>query len=113
MGRARDAGTVVEVTRCPLQAKPENVGSHRNADRFRKRVHETRRRRACNAGQCFERNTVQHGTRLVIVVNPRRRTATMHRPGEPERVLAGDDVLDGADVVPGWTVPLKELFANG
>ncbi len=53
---------------------------------------------------------LEHGTRLVFVVNPRRQTVAVHRPGQPVRVLAGDDVLDGADVVPGWTLPLRELF---
>jgi Uma2 family endonuclease len=50
------------------------------------------------------------GTRLVFVVNPRRRTVAVHRPGQPVRVLAEGDVLDGEDVVPGWTLPVRDLF---
>jgi Uma2 family endonuclease len=54
---------------------------------------------------------LEHGVRLLFVVNPRRRTVAVHQPGQPVRVLTGDDVLDGADVVPGWTLPLRELFS--
>jgi Uma2 family endonuclease len=51
------------------------------------------------------------GTRMVVVMNPRRRTATVYRSREKIRVLNEDDVLDGADVVPGWRLALRELFA--
>jgi hypothetical protein len=27
--------------------------------------------------------------------------------------LTDDDALDGGDVVPGWTLPLKDVFAFG
>lgn len=55
---------------------------------------------------------LEHGAQLVFVVNPRRRTVTRHRPGEPVRVLTEDDVLDGDDVVPGWTLAVRELFED-
>jgi Uma2 family endonuclease len=51
-----------------------------------------------------------HGTRLVVVVDPRRRTVAVHRPATPVRHLTVDAVLDGEDVVPGWTMPIKNLF---
>jgi Uma2 family endonuclease len=53
---------------------------------------------------------LEHGVRLVFVVNPRRQTVAVHRPGQPVRILAGDDLLDGEDVVPGWTLPVGDLF---
>ncbi len=53
-----------------------------------------------------------YGTRLVWVVDPRRRSVGEHRPGQPERVLTEADVLDGADVVPGWRLPVGALFAE-
>jgi len=53
---------------------------------------------------------LEHGTRLVIVVNPRRRTVAVHRPNQPVRVLSGDDLLDGEDVVPGWSIRVRDLF---
>jgi len=54
---------------------------------------------------------LEHGTRMVLVVNPRRRTVAVHRPGQPMRTLSEDDVLDGEDVVPGWKLPVRDLFA--
>lgn len=53
---------------------------------------------------------LEYGTRLVFVVNPRRCTVAVHRPGQPVRILVENDVLDGEDVVPGWTLPVRELF---
>lgn len=50
------------------------------------------------------------GTRMVIVVNPRRGAVTVYRSRDEIRVLSGDDVLDGGDVVPGWSVPVGRLF---
>jgi Uma2 family endonuclease len=55
---------------------------------------------------------LEHGARLVFVVNPRRRTVARHRPNEPVVTLTVDDVLDGEDVVPGWSLPVRELFED-
>jgi Uma2 family endonuclease len=54
---------------------------------------------------------LEHGTRLVIVVYPRTRSARVHRPGELPRELSEADSIEGGDVVPGWVLPLRELFA--
>jgi len=51
-----------------------------------------------------------HGTMMVLVVNPRRRTVAVHRPGQPVRTLGEDETLDGDDVVPGWTMAVREIF---
>ena len=53
---------------------------------------------------------LEAGSRLVVVVDPRRRSVTLYRSRDDIRILAGDDVLDGGDVVPGWRVPVRELF---
>ena len=50
------------------------------------------------------------GCRMVVVVNPRRRTATVYRSPSDFVRLTENDVLDGGDVVPGWKLPLRELF---
>jgi Uma2 family endonuclease len=55
---------------------------------------------------------LEAGTRMVLVVNPRRRTVAVHRPNRPPRILTIDDAIDGEDVVPGWTLPLRRLFAD-
>jgi Uma2 family endonuclease len=52
----------------------------------------------------------EHGTRLVFVINPRRRTVAVHRTGQAVRVLGRDDTLEGEDVVPGWQLAIRDLF---
>jgi Uma2 family endonuclease len=51
-----------------------------------------------------------HGTLMVLVVNPRRRTVAVHRPGQPVRILGEDETLDGEDAVPGWTMAVRDIF---
>jgi len=50
------------------------------------------------------------GTHLVVVVDPRRRNVTLYRSRDDIRILAEGDVLDGGEVVPGWRVPVRDLF---
>src|SRR6266545_2853554 len=49
------------------------------------------------------------GTRLVWVVNPRRRTVTVYRAQTEVAVLAADGFLDGQDVVPGFRCRVADL----
>lgn len=51
------------------------------------------------------------GARMVVVVDPRKRTVTVYRSLTDIRVLTEEDTLDGGDVVPGWTMTVKEIFA--
>jgi len=51
------------------------------------------------------------GVRLVWVVYPVGHSVVAHRPGQPEMRLAETDALDGFDVVPGFTLPISEIFA--
>ncbi|HEX2206454.1 MAG TPA: Uma2 family endonuclease [Longimicrobium sp.] len=51
------------------------------------------------------------GCRMVVVVNPARRAATVYRSRDDITLLTEGDVLEGGDVVPGWKLPLRELFA--
>ena len=51
------------------------------------------------------------GTPLLWIVDPRRQMATVYRPGQPPLTLRDlDDVLDGADVLPGFSVTLRDIF---
>jgi len=50
------------------------------------------------------------GTRLVWVVNPKTQRVTEYRSLSDIRMLTVNDTLDGADVIPGFSLPLKELF---
>lgn len=53
---------------------------------------------------------LEAGTLLVIVVNPRKQAVKVYRSAQQVRLLAGNEVLDGADVVPGWALPVSEIF---
>jgi Uma2 family endonuclease len=57
------------------------------------------------------RDWLDAGTRMVIVVNPRRREATVHLPGEDPITLTQEDTLDGGDVVWGWQMPVRDIFS--
>lgn len=51
------------------------------------------------------------GSREVWVVNPARRTVTVHRPGQNPVVLREAETVTGGDVLPGFECPLAEIFA--
>ena len=53
-----------------------------------------------------------HGTRLAWVINPAERNALVYRTPEADRLLRVTDALDGEDVLPGFRLPLAELFAE-
>jgi Uma2 family endonuclease len=53
---------------------------------------------------------LDYGCSMVLVVNARTLTAKVFRSGQPPRLLLGDDVFDGEDVVPGFRLPLPEIF---
>src|SRR5580693_3343684 len=44
---------------------------------------------------------ITYGCSMVLVVDGRKRTAKVFRPGQPTRTLQSDDVFDAEDVVPG------------
>ena len=50
------------------------------------------------------------GTLAVIVVDPRRRTVKVHHSPAEAAVLTESDVLVVEDVVPGWRMPVKDIF---
>ena len=50
------------------------------------------------------------GTLAVITVNPRNRTVGIHRPHAEVVVLNEGDILEVQDVVPGWRMPVSEIF---
>lgn len=51
------------------------------------------------------------GTKLVLVVDPARQTATVYRDRGQARVHTAEDTLDLGAAVPGWHLKLAELFA--
>jgi Uma2 family endonuclease len=52
------------------------------------------------------------GTQLVWLVDPQSRTVSIYTAPDDVRVLHGNDSLDGGDVLPGFALPLRELFAE-
>ena len=50
------------------------------------------------------------GTLLVYVVDPRRQTVTIHRAPNEMQTLAAQDTLDAEPVVPGWRLPMADVF---
>jgi Uma2 family endonuclease len=56
------------------------------------------------------RSWLAAGCRLVWVIDPKRRSATVYRPGRPSQEIAADGELTGGTVVRGFRVPLAELF---
>lgn len=53
---------------------------------------------------------LRYGSQQVWIVDPEARTVTTHTAGGLPRFLEGDDVLDGGDLLPGFTVPLAKIF---
>jgi Uma2 family endonuclease len=52
------------------------------------------------------------GVRLVWVVHPSTRSVTVYRSLQDIRVLTESDTLNGADVLPGFTCPVRDLFSQ-
>ena len=54
---------------------------------------------------------LEAGTLMVVVVDPRRRTASVRLPGQAAVTLTELDTLNGGDVVPAWSLPVADIFA--
>jgi Uma2 family endonuclease len=50
------------------------------------------------------------GTRVILVVNPRARTAVVRLSEKVARILSEEEILDGGQVVPGWTLSVADVF---
>lgn len=50
------------------------------------------------------------GTQVVVVLDPRRKTATVHRGGDDVVTLSVSDALTVPDILPGWSVALSAIF---
>ena len=53
---------------------------------------------------------LEAGSRMVLVVNPRNKTVSVRRHQAEVYVLAEGDALDGGEVVPGWELPVADVF---
>jgi Uma2 family endonuclease len=48
----------------------------------------------------------------VWVIYPPRQQVCIYRPGRPVDVLDADGVLDGEEVLPGFRLPLAEIWSE-
>ncbi|MCL6435311.1 MAG: Uma2 family endonuclease [Leptolyngbyaceae cyanobacterium HOT.MB2.61] len=55
---------------------------------------------------------LDNGCRLAWVINPDEQSVLVYHQPHPDRLLTITDVLDGENVVPGFTLPVAELFAE-
>ena len=53
---------------------------------------------------------LRHGSREVWYGDPEHTTVTRYRPGQEPEALGEDDILDGGDLLPGFSVPVWRLF---
>jgi Uma2 family endonuclease len=47
---------------------------------------------------------------VVWVVNPDAERVTVHRPDAPPQTYGINDTLDGGNVLPGFTLPVRDIF---
>jgi Uma2 family endonuclease len=52
------------------------------------------------------------GTRLVWLVFPEERVVEVYTPSEDVHTVGIDGLLDGGDVLPGFTLKVKDIFAG-
>jgi Uma2 family endonuclease len=52
------------------------------------------------------------GTQLVWVVDPRKRSVRVYNTPNQSKLLQEDQTLDGGEVLPGLSLPLREVFAQ-
>ncbi len=53
---------------------------------------------------------LEGGVRAVWVVDPVRRSVTVHMAEGDVEILSEDDTLDGGDVLPGFSVSVSQIF---
>ena len=57
------------------------------------------------------RSYIVNGTRLLWLFYPDTREIEIHRPDAPIYTVGIDDILDGEDVLPGFSVEVKRIFS--
>jgi Uma2 family endonuclease len=54
----------------------------------------------------------ENGCRLAWVINPDEQSVLVYRQPQPDRLLKVTDALSGEEVIPGFELPVAELFAE-
>ncbi|MEN9216156.1 MAG: Uma2 family endonuclease [Gloeomargarita sp. HHBFW_bins_162] len=55
---------------------------------------------------------LENGCLLGWLINPETRTVEIYRPNSPPEMVTFDTVLSGEDVLPGFTLDLREIFGQ-
>ena len=55
---------------------------------------------------------LQHGVRIVLLVEPRQRRVRVARPGQMVVTYQADDTVTFEDVLPGFGFSVNELFSK-
>ena len=55
-------------------------------------------------------HSTSNGCPLGVLVHSERKTIDLYRPGRPPERLAADGILDGDPVLPGFRLPVAEVF---
>lgn len=55
-------------------------------------------------------NWLDAGTRLVIVVNPSKKSVTLYRSKTEITILSKQEEIHGQEIVPGWKMKISDLF---
>lgn len=53
---------------------------------------------------------LEAGAKMVVVVNPRKRVVTVYRSLTDIVVLTERDILEGSDIIVGWSIAVKDIF---
>ncbi|MYC94824.1 MAG: Uma2 family endonuclease [Caldilineaceae bacterium SB0661_bin_32] len=53
---------------------------------------------------------ISFGVPLVWVVDPENRAVEVHRPNQPLLSLTENEILDGGEVLPGFSYPVRDVF---
>jgi len=53
---------------------------------------------------------LEAGTLAVLVVNPQKQTVTVTRSLRDIKILTAKVILELSDIVPGWSMPVSDLF---
>ena len=56
---------------------------------------------------------LSYGSRMALTLDPQHETVIVYRPNAEPVMLASDDVLDGDDVLPGFSCPVRRCFQWG
>ncbi|RMF82539.1 MAG: Uma2 family endonuclease, partial [Chloroflexi bacterium] len=53
---------------------------------------------------------LRNGARMVWLVFPKQRIVEIYRPEHDVEILTADDTLDGGDVLPGFSLAVRDIF---